>query len=592
MIRRLWHLLGARERRRLFGVLPLLALSALVEVVGVAAVIQFLSLLADPPSVRSLPWVGPWVVASGIQDPTILLRWAGAAVAGTLLLANGLVIVTYWWRLRFSWRVIHTLSARLVRHYLSQPYEFVLMRNSSELVNRIVTVVRQVVDRGIRAVLEIVSRSVVILALVSLLIVLNPLTAVVAFASLGSVYAAIFIVSRRYLRRLGLEWVAIGNARLKALDEALGGLKELRVAGREDSAYRQFLGPSRRFGDIEAAWDAVATLPRYALEAVAVGGLVLIASLMAGRGTGFSDTLPLLGAYAFAGLRMMPALQALFSAVAQMRLATGALDAIEADLARVADLEPLVEGEILPMPFERAIEIRGVTFTYAAGVAPVLKDVTIAIEKHRRLAVVGRTGSGKTTLVDVLLGLLVPQSGAVLVDGVPVAPAVRRSYRRLFGYVPQSIYLLDDTVARNVALGLPDEEIDAEAVRRACREAHIADFIENDLPAGYLTEVGERGVRLSGGQRQRIGIARALYHQPSVLVFDEATSALDVHTERLIYRALESIARDRTVVTIAHRLETVANADRVVVLDRGRVIDEGAPTEVLARYRGDAALVS
>lgn len=592
VITRLWRLLDPFERRRVVGIVPLLALSALVEVVGVAAVIPFLSLLADPASVRELPWVGPWIAGLGIEDPTILLRWAGGLVAGTLLVANGLVLATRWWLMRFSWRMIHGLSSRLLGHYLSQPYEFILGQNSSELVNRVVLVVRQVVDQGLRAALEIVGRSVVILALVVFLVVLSPLTAVVAFTTLGGMYAVVFVASRRFLKRVGREWVIVGSARLKAVGEALGGFKELRVAGREGSALRQYLGPSRRFGDIESGWNAVAELPRYALEALAVGGLVLIASLLAGRGGAFENTLPLLGAYAFAGLRLMPALQAIFSAVAKLRLAGGSLDIIEADLRPREALEPGALDAPTPLRFEHRIELRDLHFTYAGGEAPALAGVDVVIEKNRSVAVLGRTGSGKTTLVDVLLGLLVAQRGSVRVDGRPVGPAELRSYRRLFGYVPQTIYLLDDSVARNVAFGLADAEIDLEAVRRACREAQIAEFIEQELPQGYATTVGERGVRLSGGQRQRIGIARALYHRPAVLVFDEATSALDVHTEGLVYRALEGIASERTVVTITHRLESVAKADRVIVLERGRVVDQGAPGEVVGRYRDDEVVAS
>ena len=590
MIARLWRLLEPTERRRVLGIVPLLMVSALVEVVGVAAVIPFLALLADPDSVRTLPVVGPWVVASGVEDAAVLLRWAGAVLALTLVLANGVVMATQWWLLRFAWSTNHAISSRLVRHYLSQPYAFVLDRNTAELANRVVTVVRQVIENGVRAALNIVSRSVVIVAIVAFLVVLNPVTAAVAFATMASVYGTIFMVSRRYLRRIGNDSVTTGSARLKAVNEALGGFKDLRVAGREASAYRQFLGPSQRFGEIEAGWNAVATLPRYALEAVAVGGLVLIASLMSGTGQGVTGTLPLLGAYAFAGLRMMPAIQALFGAISRMRFASGSLDAIEADFGFTGDLEPVTDDEPTAMAFDTAIELRDVRFGYAAADGPALAGVSLTIAKHRSLAIVGRTGSGKTTLVDVLLGLLTPQSGTVLVDGEPVAADQRRSYRRLFGYVPQSIYLLDDTIERNVAFGLAPDEIDPEAVRRACREAQIADFIEAELPQGYATEVGERGVRLSGGQRQRIGIARALYHQPAVLVFDEATSALDVHTEQLVYQALEGIARERTVVTIAHRLETVANSDHVVVLDRGRVVDEGPPGAVLDRYRGEAVV--
>jgi ATP-binding cassette, subfamily B, bacterial PglK len=412
----------------------------------------------------------------------------------------------------------------------------------------------------------------------------------VAFLALGGVYSAVFLATRRYLRRIGRESVRTGAARLKAVNEALGGFKDLRVAGREASAFEQYLLPSRRYGEVQAAVLAISGLPRYALEAVAVGGLVVVATLLSGRQDGAVGTLPLLGAYAFAGLRLLPAMQVLFSAFARMRFASGALDAVEGDLREVQAETPLLAANEPALPFRKDIELRGITFAYPSGDGVALEDVTLRVPRHRSLAILGRTGSGKSTLVDVLLGLLEPQRGVLAVDGMEVTAEDLRSYRRLFGYVSQSIFLLDDTIARNVAFGLRDDAIDMEAVRRACHQAQIDEFIENDLPHGYRTEVGERGVRLSGGQRQRIGIARALYHQPEILVFDEATSALDVHTEHKVYAALEIIAKDRTVVTIAHRLETVAKADHVVVLEQGRVVDQGAPGEVLARYRSETVL--
>jgi ATP-binding cassette, subfamily B, bacterial PglK len=586
VIRRLWRLFSPDDRRRLASIAPLLVLAALVEVVGVAAVMPFLALLADPDSLAVVPFVGPWLARVDAGADAAALPIAGFVLASLLVLANLLLIATSWWVHRFAWGLNHALSARLLRHYLRQPYAFLLQRNTAELTNKVIVEVRQLCDQGVRAGLELLTRSTVIAALVAFLVVLDPLLATVAFLSLGTVYGLIYRVSRRYLQRIGREIVVAGAARLKAVNEALGGFKDLRVAGRELAAYEQYLPASRRFGEVQAAVGVLVMVPRYALEAVAVGGVVVVASLLSGRPDGTVAALPVLGAYAFAGLRLMPAMQSLFGAVARLRFVSGALDAIEIDLALQTDLEADDHPDDPPYPFARAIALEAVAFAYPGDDGePALHGVDLVLERNRSLAIVGRTGSGKSTIVDLLLGLLTPGSGRVTVDGAPVPPERRRAYRRLFGYVPQSIYLLDDTIARNVAFGRRDADIDHEAVRAACRQAQIAHFIETELVDGYATRVGERGVRLSGGQRQRIGIARALYHQPAVLVFDEATSALDVHTEQQVYEALEAIARERTVVTIAHRLETVAQADRVVVIDGGRVVDEGPPQAVLARYR-------
>ena len=585
MVRRFWRLLERRERRALMALVPLMLVAAAVEVVGVAAVIPFLSVLADPDSLATLPLVGPLVVSSEIDDVGVLVRLTGLLLAAVILVANIIIIVKQYWLLRFSWSLNHTLSTRLLRHYLRQAYVYSLTRNTGALTNKLIVEVRQVVDGGLRSVMEIVVRAAMIAALVAFLIALDPQMAVVVFVALGLVYGAIYQVTKGILQRLGRESVVAGASRVKAINEALGGFKELKAAGREASALRAYAVPSRRFGDLQATIGAISTLPRYALEALAIGGMVLIATLMAGRDGSFAATLPLLGAYAFAGLRLLPSLQALFTSLARIRSVTGALEAIEADFLQAAATEGALEAPPTPPPFDTALELRAVGFTYPATDHPVLHDIDVEIPRGRSIAFVGRTGSGKTTLVDVVLGLLEPDEGVVMIDGIPVAQDQRRAYRRLFGYVPQSIFLMDDTIARNVAFGVPEEEIDHGAVRSACELAQIADFVEHDLPDGYATVVGERGVRLSGGQRQRIGIARALYHRPQVLVFDEATSALDVHTERYVYAALAALAKTHTIITVAHRLETVTGSDHVVVLEHGRIVDQGRPNDVLVRYR-------
>ena len=566
-------------------VVPLMLVAAASGVASVAAVIPFLSVLSDPASLPRLPIVFPILAASGIEDPIVLVRITGVLLASAVFLANALMIVKQYMLLRFSWSLNHHLSTRLLRHYLRQAYAFTLTSNTATLTNKLIVEVRQVVEAGFRNALEIVVQLTIIIALLGFLVVLDPQLAAVSFLTLGLVYGGIYQLSKGILRRLGRESVAAGAARVKAINEALGGFKELKVSGREVFALRAYTAPSRRFGDYQATMGAISTLPRYALEALAIGGMVLIAALMAGREGSFAATLPLLGAYALAGMRLLPSMQAVFNAVARIRGVTGSLEAIEADFLLAVATEGDLEEPPPPLPFERTIELHGVSFSYPAGERPALLGIDIDIRRGRSLAFVGRTGSGKTTLVDVVLGLLEPQAGQLSVDGTAVRPDQRRSYRRLFGYVPQNIFLMDDTIARNVAFGVPEAEIDPAAVRRACELAQIVDFVEQELPDGYATVVGERGVRLSGGQRQRIGIARALYHRPQVIVFDEATSALDVHTERHVYEAIEGLAKTHTLITVAHRLDTIANSDHVVVLELGRIVDQGPPRDVLARYR-------
>ena len=584
MLVRIWKLLDPAERRQLLLLTPLVLLSAGFELVGVSAVIPFVTLLADPDAVSTLPIVGGWVEASGIEDTVTLLRFAGFGLAFAVLAANAMVMLTRYRQYRFAANLNYTMSTRLLGHYLSQPYAFTLTRNSASLTNAVQGQVGRVTG-GIGTAIGLMTASVSTIAILTFLIALDPRLALTSFGVLGALYGLIFLASRRFLTRTSRELVRIGTARYKAVNEAMGGFKDLKVAAREREALRHFQRPARRQADITAVVNAVKGLPRYALEAIAIGGMVVVASLMAGRDGTFTATLPLLGAYVYGALRLLPAMQTLFAGLASLRSIVGAVEVLEADLAEARETADLLATPPDPIPFERTITLRGVEYRYPTGAEVALHAIDLHLTKGRSLAIVGRTGSGKTTLVNVLLGLLEPSAGGIEVDGTTIDAGTRRAYRRLFGYVPQDIFLADDTIRRNVALGIPDDEIDDDAVHRACQQAQVDDFVETELPDGYLTVVGERGVRLSGGQRQRIGIARALYHQPPVLVFDEATSALDVHTERHVFEALEVIARERTLVMIAHRLETVAKADHVVVLEGGRVTDAGAAKDVLARYR-------
>ena len=584
-------MLQPSERRRLLLFIPLVLFAAGVEVLGVAAVIPFLAVLADPASVRELPVVGPAIAAVGIDDDGQLVRWMGFLLVGTILVANTVMIVKQYWVMRFTWGLNTSLSARLLRHYLAQPYVFTLSQNTSALVNKLVEEVRKIVDTGFRMALEVVVRIVITTSILAFLVALDPVLATAVFGAIGAAYAAVFGLSRSALRRFGREAIAASAARVKAVNEAMGGFKDLKVTGRELYAHGRFEAPTRRYGILQSYIGAISTLPRYAFEAIAVGGMVLIATLLAGRDGDFAATVPILGAYAVAGLRLLPSIQSLFSAFARMRAVSASLDLVAADFREAIADDLSLQPAPTAMPLEHSIDLDDVWYRYPGTSRPVLEAVTMSIKRGSSIAFVGRTGSGKTTLVDVVLGLLEPERGVVSVDGVAITPEQRRPYRRLFGYVPQSIFLVDDTITRNVAFGVPDAELDLEAVRRACRAAQILEFIERELPDGFDTVVGERGVRLSGGQRQRIGIARALYHQPRVLVFDEATSALDVHTEQLVYEAFEQLAREHTIIMVAHRLVTAEHADHVFVLDHGRIIDEGPPSEVLARYQ-DGALVS
>jgi ATP-binding cassette, subfamily B, bacterial PglK len=323
----------------------------------------------------------------------------------------------------------------------------------------------------------------------------------------------------------------------------------------------------------------IAQLPRYALEAIAFGGMLLVILYLMAKSGSFASALPIIALYAFAGYRLMPTLQQIYQAFTQLRFAGPALEALHKDLSslQAADVQ---HGHLSPLPLTQAITLNQVSYRYPHAPQPALKGIDLTIPAHSTVGFVGATGSGKTTAVDVILGLLEPQEGVLNIDGQPITAANRRQWQRAIGYVPQHIYLADDSVAANIAFGANAKDIDPQAMERAATIANLHEFVVNDLPQGYATTVGERGVRLSGGQRQRIGIARALYQNPQVLILDEATSALDNLTEQAVMEAVNNLGHDITIILIAHRLSTVRQCDQIFILERGEVKAQGTFEEL------------
>ena len=585
-LRKILDLLDARERRQAYLLVPLVILMALAEVGGIASIAPFLSLMADPEAAREVAVLAWAYDTFGFQTDRAFLVAVGVAVIGVLVVANGILIAGNWILFRFGAMRNHSISHRLLVRYLQQPYSFFLTRNTAALANNILAEVQQVINGIVLPGLQVIARAVAALAILAFLVVLDPLLASFVVVVLGGAYGAIFWATRRYLRRVGHARVVANQERYRAANEAMGGIKDLRLLGREGHMASRYARPSYRFARFMSNAKIIGEVPRYAIEAVAFGGVVVIVLILLAGGRSVTEVLPTLGLYAFAGYRLMPALQRVFTGATQIRFSQGALDEVHEMVglvgARSADSDDFEDrSTIQPIRFEDEVRFERLGFAYP-GTAPVLHEVDVTIRKNESVAFVGSTGAGKTTLVDLLLGLLEPTAGRITVDGTPLDRETLPAWQSRIGYVPQSIFLTDDTIERNIAFGLADRAIDHDRVRAAARLAQVAAFIEEDLANAYETVVGERGVRLSGGQRQRIGIARALYHDPDVLVFDEATSALDGSTERAVYEAIRALSGTKTIVTIAHRLGTVRDADVIYLLEKGRVTAQGRFDQLLA----------
>lgn len=588
VLRKLYSLLTRRERRNLFFVFGAVLVMAGLQVLSVASIMPFLSVAANPSSVQSNVYLRWAYDTFGFTETSSFLIALGLVALVVLVLSNAFIVFTRWLMERYAWGRNHAISRRLLRSYLYRPYEYFLTRNSAELGKNILEEVREVTDQMLKPTLLGIAKGIVALFIVGFLVYFDPIVAVIVAIVLGAAYGGVYLVIRKQLDRRGEARVESNTKRYQFVGEAFGGIKEVKIRGKEEAFLDLYDDPSRRYAWNQALYRVMKRAPRYIIEAVAFGGIILIAIYLIAVREGIQQVIPVLGLYAFAGYRLMPALQVAFHGLASARFNVAALNKLHQDLTQQVDEVSRVtgtsEGSPEPLMLNENLELRNVSFTYPEAKQPAIEDLSLTIPAQTMTGFVGKTGSGKTTAVDLILGLLRPQEGRITVDGTPIEGENLRHWQQNIGYVPQHIYLSDDTVARNIAFGVSADEIDMNAVREAARRAHIYDFVEEELPETWQTMVGERGVKLSGGQRQRIGIARALYHGPSVLVFDEATSALDQSTEKSVMEAIYELEERHTILLIAHRLSTVQRADNILMLEGGRKVGEGTYDELMNEH--------
>jgi ATP-binding cassette, subfamily B, bacterial PglK len=590
VLRVILALLTPQERRRGLLVLLIAVVMALVDTVGVASIMPFLAVLGNPGIVETNAYLGALYRFGGFASRDDFLFALGVAALAIVLVAALTRAAGQYAMLRFANMRRYALSRRLLKGYLGQPYAFFLNRNTADLKKRMLSDIDTAVDACLTTLVQMVAVGLVAVLLVALLIAVDPLIAAIVLAIVGGFYTAVYIVNRQLIGRLGRDRSLANRQRFTVAAEALGGIKEVKLFGREAAFDARFAGPALRFARHKATADAISLLPRYLIEAIAFGGALALALVLMRTLQDLGAVLPILGLYAFAGYRLLPAAQQLYAGVTRLRFGLPMAHTVVEDLLACQSSGALLDtGPALPL--RESIRFEHVTFRYPGAALPALDRLQLEIRSGMSVGIVGKTGAGKTTVVDLLLGLLEPTEGHILIDGVPLNDANRRNWQRSIGYVPQSIFLADASVAANIAFGIAPEAIDAEAVERAARIANVHDFVAGELPSGYDTVIGERGVRLSGGQRQRVGIARALYHDPPVLVFDEATSALDNTTETAVMEAVSRLRQDRTIIIIAHRLTSVRDCDEIILLEHGKV-DRGTFDELVNTSEPFRAMVN
>ena len=560
-------------KRKLAFVFAVVLLQGLLQVVGVTSVFPFLALVADPQRIYNSTF-GRWFL-SFLPEMSLneLLIIAGLFAITMMVVSNVINIVGEFVRNRYAHEFGHWLRLNLLNRMTARDYDFFLTVNSGVLVKKIYSDVLEYVNGVLLPLLDSSARIVTSLLLILALLFIHLEIALIAAFGLGICYFWIYFALKNRRNRITAELKLATRLSMIELQHLFGAIKPIKLHQTQQYFINRFSEPSAQHAKNFAWLPVYIHLPRYVIEPLAFGGIILLAIYFISAGRNVSEVLPNMGVMALAGYKLLPNLQLLYGQITKISATRYALDEVYEEFSREPALQDLdIEIDTnRSLVWNSRLELRDVTFRYPDALTPVLDSISLCIEMGSKVGFVGPTGAGKSTLVDLILGLHQPQSGEILVDGISIGPANLKAWQRQIGYVPQEVFLIDDTVASNIALGIDESRIDMDRLFLVCKTAQILDFIHNELPQAFETVVGERGIRLSGGQRQRIGLARALYHDPELLIFDEATSALDQRTEADLMAAIDQISNEKTIILVAHRISTVQNCHQIYMFKNGSV---------------------
>ncbi len=586
-IKELYSLLNKEQRSKLLVMQLLVVFMSFSELAGVVSVGPFMALVGDMSRLEGDSLWAEIYRVSGASSPNDFIFWFGVGVLLLLSITTLISIFATWQLEMFGHRVGAELSSRLFKHYMYQPWLFHANGSSSQLSKQIAQECQRVTVSVIIPLMNMNAKVVMASLMATALFLYDPLVAIVGLLIFMIAYLLLYRTVRSRLIRNGTTVSQTQALRFKLMAEGFGGIKDALLLGRQRVFTERFEHVSQRFADAQGTTLAMSQVPRFAMELVAFGAVIfLVLYLLTAHQGNLGTILPVLSVYALAGFKLLPAFQQIYSSVSRVRGNLAAFESMRDDLhASVVSsvvqerADPEKAGRWVP---RQSIEFRDVHFTYPGKQTPAVAGLSLKITANQVIGLVGASGSGKSTAIDLLLGLIDPVSGQVLIDGEPLTAINKRAWQNSLGLVPQSIFLSDTSIRENIAFGLPPSDIDDARVERAASLANLDDLI-SELPEGLETDVGERGVQLSGGQRQRIGIARALYHDADVLVLDEATSALDGITEQLVMDAIHEFSGTKTIVLIAHRLATVKQCDCIYLMKDGRVIDQGRFEDLVIR---------
>ena len=580
VLARLSKILGPKGRRQFVGLLCLALAAGAFQILGVSTVVPFIALASDPKLASSAPaarWLADLLQVNSSDD---LIAATGALMVATLFASNFINALAVYATLKYGADCRVDFSVRLLRNYSQKNYAFFLQNNTSalsrNLLDQTYTLVTDFITAGATMAVSLIS----VLAVVVALIWADPLVALVTGATFGGGYLIVYGLCQRSLSRLGVEAARAEESRFKISSELLTCQREARLLGCQESFIERFHQATVHSARAGVWAGLVGQMPRQILETLGFLFTAGLVSYYLWLGQPLSSFLPRMSLYIVCAVRLLPQLQVLFSAATRLRFSSETLEILHEELSYQSP--PLAPPSGCEWLWTDEIRLEQLSYQYPGSNCKILDQLSLTIPKNSSVGFVGATGAGKTTLVNLLLGLLPPGQGQILVDQHPVTPENLANWQASLGFVPQDIVLIDDTITTNIAFGVRPDQVRPEQVREAARLAQLESFIEL-LPQGYDSRVGERGLRLSGGQRQRLGIARALYRNPSILILDEATSALDGATERAVMEAVRSLQGSKTLILIAHRLSTLKDCQTIYLLEQGKVSEQGTYLELMAR---------
>ena len=583
MIRELFALLNKRQRKKFYILQVLVVIMAFTELLGIASIAPFMSLVGDISLVEKEGIYSSLYQLSGLNNPMDFLFYTGVVVLFTLAFSTIISMFTIWRLSLFGAEIGVEIADQLYIHYMQQDWLFHASGSSAQLTKQISTEAMRVTNGIIQPLMHLNAKIILAIFIALSIFIYNPITAILGLMLFITAYLFLYRVVRRRLKINGNNLSNVATERFRLMNEGFGGIKDILLLNRHYDFIERFQKSGKVFADAQGTNISISQVPRYFMELIAFGAMISLVLLLIKLHEGnLGAILPILAVYALAAFKLLPALQQIYSSITQIKANTAAFESIKNDLISSLKTPQFSISKTIgkKIPLKEKISLENITFGYPGKSNPAVYNLNMIIPVNSIIGIVGASGSGKSTTIDLLLGLLTPQQGEMYIDNIRITETNVRAWQNTLGFVPQSIYLSEGTIAENVAFGLPAKDINLDQVNNAIKLANLTELV-NQLPGGVHTKVGERGVQLSGGQRQRIGIARALYNEAEVLVFDEATSALDGITEKIIMDAIHNFSGKKTIIMIAHRLKTVRKCDIIYMMEQGKVIDQGTYEQLL-----------